>query len=59
MVVVAVRVIGGGIRADDHTRATGRRRAGRARELLDERYAAGELTDDEYREQLTALEERP
>jgi putative membrane protein len=59
LVVVAVRAIGGGV-----TRPTGDRRGAgarpgrsRARELLDERYARGEITTEEYRERLSALEE--
>lgn len=59
LVVVAVRVVGGG-----GTRPTGDRpdagaRPGRsrARELLDERYARGEITTEEYRERLSALGE--
>lgn len=59
LVVLAVRAIGGGI-----TRRTGSRDAAarpparsRAREVLDERYARGELTSDEYRERLQTLGE--
>ena len=57
LVVVAVRAVGGG-----GTRPTGDRPdAGappgrsRAREVLDERYARGEITTEEYRERLAAL----
>jgi putative membrane protein len=59
LVLVAVRALGGGV-----TRPTGDRpgvaaRPGRsrARELLDERYARGEITTEEYRERLSALGE--
>ena len=36
-------------------RSLGDGRPSRAREILDERYARGELTTDEYRERLDAL----
>ena len=36
-------------------RSLGDARPSRAREILDERYARGELTTDEYRERLDAL----
>lgn len=36
-------------------RALGQGDRGRARQLLDERYARGELTTDEYRERVEAL----
>ncbi len=36
-------------------RSVGDRRPSRAREILDERYARGELTTDEYHERLDAL----
>lgn len=39
-------------RARDRTSSPG---GGRAREILDERYARGELTTDEYRERLDHL----
>lgn len=51
VVIVGVRTLGGGVsRADTPGR-------GRAREVLDERYARGELTTEEYRERLQALDE--
>lgn len=53
LVVLAVRALGGGV-----TRGAGRPLArSRAREVLDERYARGELTTEEYRERLRELEE--
>lgn len=60
LVVLAVRAFGGGV--SSHTSASGPapsapRGAGRARELLDERYARGELTTEEYQERLRALAE--
>ena len=59
VVVVVVRAVGGGVRREDYsTRADGGRSGrSRAREVLDERYARGELTTEEYRERLTALGE--
>ena len=59
VVVVAVRAVGGGVRRDaDFTRATGGPSGrSRARDVLDERYARGQLTTEEYRERLTALGE--
>lgn len=59
LVVVAVRAAGGGVRrAGDLPRADdGQLGRSRAREVLDERYARGELTTEEYRERLTALGE--
>ena len=53
LVVVAVRALGGGV-----TRAAGSSQPptrSRARGLLDERYARGELTTEEYRERLQTL----
>ena len=59
LVVVAVRTMGGGA-----TRGSARRDVdgaprglSRARLLLDERYARGELTTQEYRERLQTLGE--
>ena len=63
LVVVAVRVLGGGI---DRGRAAppgtaGGEGGGRssARQILDERYARGELTTQEYQERLGVLGEGP
>jgi putative membrane protein len=53
LVVVAVRALGGGV-----TGAAGGSRPAarsRARELLDQRYARGEVSTEEYRERLQAL----
>lgn len=54
LVVVAVRALGGGIRRDDSTATSPH---SQARRILDERYARGELTTEEYRERLRTLEE--
>ncbi|MGN7200818.1 SHOCT domain-containing protein [Arthrobacter sp. SAFR-044] len=54
LVVLAVRAFGGGIggrRGQDGPRASA------ARRILDERFARGELTADQYREQLRVLGE--
>lgn len=60
LVVLAVRAFGGGARPG--VNASGGVTGGpparsRARDVLDERYARGELTTEEYRERLTALGE--
>jgi putative membrane protein len=58
VVVVAVRALGGGIRRDGTAGGSGGRPSrSRAREVLDERYARGELTTEKYRERLTTLGE--
>jgi putative membrane protein len=59
--VVLVRVLGGGIRRDvpppgGTTRPPGR---SRAREVLDERYARGEISTEEYQERRRGLDEGP
>jgi putative membrane protein len=63
LVVLAVRVIGGGTRGGNgpgrpeghlDPPAVGR---SRAHQILDERFANGELTADQYREQLKVLGE--
>lgn len=56
LVLVAVRAMGGGVtRGDTGPQPVPGR--SRAREVLDERYARGELTTEEYRERLLALGE--
>jgi putative membrane protein len=59
LVVVAVRALGGGVTrpAADRWDAGARSERSRARELLDERYARGDITTEEYRERLSALGE--
>ena len=54
LIIVAVRALGGGI-----SRGTGTTTPGRstARDVLDERYARGELSTDEYHERLRTLDE--
>ncbi len=56
VVVVVVRMIGGGVRSDGRDRA-GRGSAGGsgAVDVLNERYARGEITTEEYRERLAVL----
>jgi putative membrane protein len=53
--VVAVRVVRGGVTRSDG--GDGRMPQGRnsARQLLDERYARGEITTEEYQERLRVL----
>lgn len=56
LIILLVRLIGGGMPS---RRADGARTArdSRAREILAERYARGELTTEEYREALRTLGE--
>lgn len=60
VVIVAVRAFGGGI---SHPTPPGDPASGkassrsRARQILDERYARGALTTDEYQERLRTLDE--
>lgn len=59
LVVVAVRVIGGGVGpggADRSGNGSPQVRSS-ARQLLDERYARGDITTEEYQERLRALGE--
>jgi putative membrane protein len=56
LVAVAVRAVSGGVTRVDRGSASMPRRS-RAREVLDERYARGELTTEQYRERLQALGE--
>lgn len=58
LIVLAVRAIGGGVssRPPAPGPASGAPPgAGRVREVLDERYARGELTTEEYQERLRVL----
>ena len=59
LVVVLVRAVGGGVTGPtaDQRGAGARPGRSRARELLDERYARGEISTEEYRERLSALEQ--
>lgn len=57
LVVVVARALGGGGvgRPTDQRDAGARPGHTRARQLLDERYARGDITTDEYRERLSEL----
>ena len=58
LVAVVVRVIAGDVRGtNESARPTVRLKSG-ARRLLDERYARGELSSEEYQERLRVLEQR-
>lgn len=54
LIVVVVRAVGGGMTRTGDTGAVSPTRS-RARQVLDERYARGELTTEEYRERLQTL----
>ncbi|MDP3208717.1 MAG: SHOCT domain-containing protein [Rhodoglobus sp.] len=56
LVVLLVRVLGGGVKGVDRG-AQDARGASRARQQLDERYARGDLTSEEYRERIRAMSE--
>jgi len=58
LVVVVVRVIAGGVwRSTDQPARPQGRPESQARQLLDERYARGELSTEEYQERLRVLGE--
>ena len=59
LVVLAVRLVAGGVSRSDGGVSTAAQppARNRARELLYERYARGELTTEEYRERLQILRE--
>jgi putative membrane protein len=59
LVVVVARALGGGVTGPTTDRRDAGERPGRsrARRLLDERYARGEITTEEYRERLSELGE--
>jgi putative membrane protein len=58
LIVVVVWVLGGGISRGTPPDAEGRQSRRRAREILDGRYARGEISTEEYRERLQALGDR-
>lgn len=57
LAITAVRVLGGGI-ADSPGSATSARRTstGSAQQILEERFAAGELSTDEFQRRLRVLQ---
>lgn len=62
LVLLAVRIFGGGVHGgyappSHHVPGGPPMGRSRARQILDERFAAGELTADQYREQLKVLGE--
>lgn len=59
LIVVAVRAIGGGAYRRDARGGTSSQERSRARQVLDERYARGDLSTEEYRERLRELGEGP
>ncbi len=60
LVVVAVRVVGGGVGVggSDGSNRSQDPVESQAKRLLDERYARGELSTQEYQERLSVLEQR-
>ena len=59
LVLLAVRLFGGGLNRTGTGRGTSGAETGRsaAKRILDERYAKGELDTQEYRERLKGLED--
>jgi putative membrane protein len=58
LVLLAVRLVGGGVsRGGPAGPSTGVGGRSRARQILDERFARGDLTAEQYREQLHVLGE--
>lgn len=62
LVLLAIRIAGGGIRGgygpgSSHERGNPPPGGSRARQILDERFARGELTEDQYRQHLKVLGE--
>ena len=56
LVVTAVRVLVGGVAGTPKRTAAEHDSHGSARRVLDERYAAGELSTEEYRHRLRIME---
>lgn len=56
LILLLARLVGGGLERRNGGRDAGN---GRAREILQERFARGELTTEEYRERLRILNEGP
>ncbi len=54
LIVLLVRFLGGGVTRDGRGEQDARG-PGSARQLLDERYARGDLTTEEYRERIRVL----
>ena len=60
LIVLVVRVLSGGSSRGGGSGAGGAAAGpSRARQILDERYAKGELTAEQYREQVQVLSENP
>lgn len=57
LVVVVIRAAGGGVTRRDHASGASLPAQSRPRQLLDERYARGEIGTEEYRERLQTLGE--
>ena len=57
LIVLLVRIVGGGVQREARG-GQGARNPSSARQLLDERYARGELTTEEYQERVRVLDDR-
>lgn len=57
LVVVVIRAAGDGVTRRDQASGASLQAQSRPRQLLDERYARGEIATEEYRERLQALGE--
>ena len=55
LAVVGVRALGGGVTRGDGGDGRAPGEQGRARQVLDERYARGEISTEEYQERLRVL----
>ncbi|GAA1226176.1 SHOCT domain-containing protein [Rhodoglobus aureus] len=57
LIILLVRIVGGGVQREVRGEQDARTPSS-ARQLLDERYARGELTTEEYQERVRVLDDR-
>ncbi|HAY81164.1 MAG: SHOCT domain-containing protein [Microbacterium sp.] len=55
LIILLVRSLGGGVKRDRRDEQNMPRQSSSARQLLDERYARGDLTTEEYQERIRVL----
>lgn len=55
LIILLVRLLGGGMERDRRGEQNMPRQSSSARQLLDERYARGDLTTEEYQERIRVL----